>query len=74
MLSGARRSQEPGGDAAAVGQALEQLELDIVTLRALITELRPAALDQLGLEPALLALVDRVRSTGLDIDAHVELA
>ncbi|MGA9859493.1 MAG: sensor histidine kinase, partial [Solirubrobacteraceae bacterium] len=74
LLSGARRSQEPDGLAAAVGQALEQLELDIATLRALITELRPAALDQLGLEPALLALAERVRTSGLDIDAHVDLA
>jgi signal transduction histidine kinase len=32
------------------------------------------ALDQLGLEPALLALVERVKLRGLDIDAHVELS
>jgi signal transduction histidine kinase len=73
-LSGARRSGDPAGLADAVGQALEQLESDIATLRALITELRPAALDELGLEPAVLALVDRVRGGGLDVDAHVELA
>ena len=42
-------------------QAIEQLESDIATLRGLITELRPAALDQLGLEPALLALLARTR-------------
>src|SRR5476651_275255 len=29
---------------------------------------------QLGLEPALLALVERVKLRGLDIDAHVELS
>jgi signal transduction histidine kinase len=72
-LSAARRSGTADAMAAAIDRSLEQLELDIVGLRALITELRPAALDQLGLEPALLALVDRVRGSGLDIDAHVDL-
>jgi signal transduction histidine kinase len=73
-LAGARRSGERDTMATAIGQALAQLEQDISTLRALITELRPAALDQLGLEPALLALVERVRGAGLEIDAHVDLA
>jgi signal transduction histidine kinase len=40
----------------------------------LITELRPAALDQLGLEPALLALLDRARASGLAVDGQVDLA
>jgi signal transduction histidine kinase len=74
MLAGGRRSGDPAGLADAVDRAMEQLERDIGNLRGLITELRPAALDQLGLEPALLALIDRVRSGGLDVDAHVELA
>jgi signal transduction histidine kinase len=74
VLSGARRSDDPAVMARAVGQAVEQLEVDITSLRALITELRPAALDQLGLEPALLALADRVRRAGLEVDCQVELA
>ncbi|MGP0049845.1 MAG: GAF domain-containing protein, partial [Solirubrobacteraceae bacterium] len=44
MLSGARRSQDPEAMASAIGRALDQLENDIAGLRALITELRPAAL------------------------------
>jgi signal transduction histidine kinase len=72
-LSGARRKGTPEAMTEAIDRSLAQLEDDVVALRALITELRPAALDQLGLEPALLSLVDRVRGTGLDIDAHVEL-
>jgi signal transduction histidine kinase len=72
-LSAARRQNEPEAMSAAIAQSLEQLDLDIATLRALITELRPAALDQLGLEPALMALVERVRGGGLDVDAHVNL-
>jgi signal transduction histidine kinase len=73
-LSGARRSGDPEVMAAVLEQALEQLDLDITTLRALITELRPAALDQLGLEPALLALIDRTRRGGLEVDAKVVLS
>ena len=44
----------------SIEQALEQIELSIRNLQALITELRPAALDQLGLAPALEALLKRV--------------
>ena len=74
ILSGSRRSGDPALMAAAVDQALDQLELDITTLRALITELRPAALDQLGLEPALMALLDRTRRGGLEVEAEIALA
>ncbi len=52
---------------------LEQLDLDITTLRTLIAELRPAALDQLGLEPALEALLDRSRRGGIEVTAGVNL-
>ncbi len=72
VLSSGRRGGEEAM-AGAVEQALAQLTSDIANLRGLIAELRPAALDQLGLEPALLALIDRVGRTGLEIDSHVEL-
>ena len=74
ILSGSRRSDSSEAMAATVDQAIEQLELDITTLRTLITELRPAALDQLGLEPALQALIDRTRHAGLEVDSEVTLA
>jgi signal transduction histidine kinase len=74
VLSSARRSHDPGALAEAVDQALEQLGVDITSLRSLITDLRPGALDQLGLEPALLALVERVRRTGLEVECQIELA
>ena len=44
--------------------AVSQLDADIRGLRAIIADLRPAALDELGLEPALRALVDRVAEQG----------
>jgi len=75
LLSGARRSDDPARVDAAVDQALEMLTHGIESLRSLITELRPAALDELGPEPAVRALVERVRTTtGLAIDLDVQLA
>jgi signal transduction histidine kinase len=47
---------------------LEQLDTEIESLRVLISELRPAALDELGLHPALLALAERTTVThGIDV-------
>jgi len=52
--------------------ALGQIEISIRNLQALITELRPAALDQIGLAPALDALLKRVGATsGIDVEADV---
>ena len=73
-LSIARRT---GGEAAlegAVTEAIEQLEDGIANLRALVTDLRPAALDQLGLAAALAALCERASRHGLEIDSSIELA
>ena len=46
---------------AAMSKASDGLADEIERLRALINELRPAMLDELGLEPALYALVERTR-------------
>jgi len=47
----------------------------IENLRSLITELRPAALDELGPEPAVRALAERVRTqSGLEIELESQLA
>ena len=43
-------------------------------LRALITELRPPVLDELGAKAAIEALAERVGTNGLIVDATVELA
>jgi len=74
VLAAASRKPDAGAKDDAIQRALAQLEDDIANLRGLITELRPAALDQLGLDPALLALADRVRASGLEIDTNIELA
>ncbi|MDQ6842183.1 MAG: GAF domain-containing protein [Actinomycetota bacterium] len=61
VLSSARRWHDVDSLHAALDRAVEQLGEEIANLRSLITELRPAALDQLGLAPALEVLCDRVR-------------
>lgn len=59
---------------ALVG-ANKQIQRVISGLGGLITELRPAALDQLGVEPALTALVERIEDRErLEIDADFDLA
>jgi two-component system, NarL family, sensor histidine kinase DevS len=66
------------GDASkmteAVRQAVAQLETEIAALRALISELRPAALDQLGLREAIEALAERHGAGGeLEVRCTLEL-
>jgi signal transduction histidine kinase len=54
--------------------AVAQLEQEIRTLRALVTDLRPAALDDLGPQAAIEDLVERARSRGLEVDLAIDLA
>jgi signal transduction histidine kinase len=58
----------------AIDEAVGQLAIEIDKLRALITELRPAALDDLGTEQAIRDLADRARRRGLDVDLTIDLA
>jgi signal transduction histidine kinase len=74
LLSAALRSEDPEQSRRAVGACVEQIEAEIASLRALITELRPAALDELGLGVALEALLERHREQGTAlIDAQLAL-
>ncbi len=59
---------------AAVRAALGQIDTDTASLHALITELRPPALDELGSKAAIEALTDRAAGSGLLVDAVVELS
>jgi signal transduction histidine kinase len=70
-LSTARRTNDVDALERAVGDAIEHLGDEIATLRALITELRPAALDDLGVGAAVEALVERARTRhGLEIVSY----
>ena len=60
--------------AELLGEAVGHVEREIENLRAIITELRPAALDELGLVPAIEALVKRMSAIeGLEIGCSVDL-
>lgn len=77
LLSGALKSGDRERLAAAVEEALGEMSRDIEELRGLITELRPATLDQLGIVAALEDLAERIvhgskieLATDLEIDAE----
>jgi len=65
-----------GGDSLeqAARQAAEQVSTEIANLRALISELRPAALDELGLVAAIEGLARRAREVdGLEATTELEV-
>ena len=74
-LSAARRREIPEALAAAVDDTIAGLGDGIDALRAIITDLRPAALDQLGAKAALETLIERARSApgAPEIDLLVDL-
>jgi signal transduction histidine kinase len=74
LLSSARRSGDPKQTAVVVDEAIEQIEHEIENLHAIISDLRPASLDELGLRPALEALLDRRRQhAGLAVAMELDL-
>jgi signal transduction histidine kinase len=73
LLASARRSTDAEALGHAADLAIAQIEQEITNLRAIITELRPAALDELGLAPALEALFERHRTMN-DLSITAELA
>jgi two-component system, NarL family, sensor histidine kinase DevS len=74
QLANARDLEDREALRRAVDEALEGLGNEIDGLRHLITELRPAALDELGLGPALQALARRAQAIdGLDVATEIEL-
>ena len=75
QLANARDLDDGQALAAAVDTVLEGLGTEIDGLRHLITELRPAALDDLGLAAALEALARRAQAIdGLEVQTEIELA
>jgi signal transduction histidine kinase len=75
QLANARDLEDKQALSAAVDAALEGLGTEIDGLRHLITELRPAALDDLGLAAALEALARRAQAIdGLDVKTEIDLS
>jgi signal transduction histidine kinase len=74
-LSSALREESPE-ELEKTGQAaVEQIDEEIVKLRRLITELRPASLDTIGLEAALQALAEQHQhaAKSMEVDCDFEL-
>jgi signal transduction histidine kinase len=70
LLSSARRS----GSSDELSDAIDHTKREIVNLRALIAELRPAALDELGLGPAIESLASRSGdASGVSVTTRVSL-
>jgi signal transduction histidine kinase len=57
-----------------IQQAIVDVEREAEGLRSLIVDLRPLALDRLGIAAALEALADRVEKPKLEVRTRVELA
>jgi signal transduction histidine kinase len=73
-LSSALRRDDLSHAQEAMREAVAHLEQEIDNLRAIITELRPAALDELGLRTAIEGLFDRHREqSGFHLDGELEL-
>ena len=74
LLASGRRGAADDRLATTVDEAIGRLSQSIEGLRGLIADLRPAALDQLGVAAALDGLAERTRSTaGLDVRLAVDL-
>src|SRR5688500_15087300 len=75
VLGSALRAGSEEGMREGIESAREQIRDEVAKLRALIAELRPAALDEIGLRAAIEGLVERTASTqGLEIAAEISLA
>lgn len=73
-LASANEEQDSRALGEAVEEVLEGLGREIEGLRHLITELRPAALDDLGLDAALQALARRAQAIdALEIHTEIDL-
>ena len=75
MLATGLSSSKPEGAIPTMRAAIRVIEDEIESLRAIITELRPAALDELGLAAAIEALLNRHREqSGFQLSGEIQLA
>ena len=72
-LSAARRGADPEAWRAALDDTIAELDTEIANLRGIISDVRPAALDELGVGAAVEALADRTRSRGLNVELRIDL-
>jgi len=73
-LSSALRRGEAEKTDEAIREAVDQIEVEIANLRSIIADLRPPALDELGLSAAIQALIERHRDhSGFEIESELAL-
>ena len=73
LLASTLRRDDAAATSDAMRQAIEDIEHEIENLRGIITDLRPSLLDDLGLVPAVEALLERRRAAGLEITGELSL-
>ncbi len=74
LLATARRQGDLVGWEHVGDQAITEVESEIANLRAIINDLRPQALDELGLTAALHALAEHRRTGGLSVECDLSPA
>jgi signal transduction histidine kinase len=72
-LGSALRQADPAGTVAMMEQAVGDIEVAIENLRSIISALRPSLLDDLGLKPAIDALLERSGGENLKITTELAL-
>jgi signal transduction histidine kinase len=73
-LAAVRDSGDPGELRSVVATAISELDRDIAAVRDLIADVRPAALDELGLTPPLEDLAARMTRRGIPVRLELDLA
>jgi signal transduction histidine kinase len=74
LASQLRRRGSEGSLIETISDAVADLEGEIATLRALITDLRPSALDDMGAQAAIEDLAERAGNRGLEVSLAIDLA
>jgi signal transduction histidine kinase len=75
LLSSALRREDPERLRHSVREAVQQIGIEIANLRSLIVELRPPALDEIGLVPAIETLAQRMAtSQGMTVETNIALS
>ena len=75
LLSSALRGADAERLRAAARDAVQQIGIEIANLRSLIVELRPPALDEIGLVPAIETLAQRIAtSEGMTVETNIALS
>lgn len=74
ILGVAQRTPNRADVDNTITASISHIDSAITTLRSLITDLRPAALEELGTEAAIRALAERASQHGLDVNLDIDLA